>query len=764
MKSIGISILLFFFAVMVHAQKKPSENVPLIRSEADGNMYYLAKEETVEITLKNIQSFFKLSPQDELVLFKTNSDETGNTHLKYQHYHSKIPVYGSQVILHSKNNAVYAVNGELFSGITAPAQPGISVSDAENRALANVGNDAHIFSTGPSDEERKTVPVLEYYKVKDQFVLTYKLTVESTKPHNKYAVRVAATNGSIVNKHSLLIDCLGNREDGHQNETTEPENKPAKPEVSDETKAACSGDCNNGQGTMLYYTDQYLVIGKHQFGLDCKYRLLNGCYSTVIHTMSRSYVSSNAQSGSNYEYTDQTTYFNFAVLAPGNTAHWGITMTDEFYRGYFGRNGFNGGGGTLNAFCNENSIGTDNAYYDSSTDELNFGSGGGSLAHNDLVALDIVGHEFTHGVSRYEANFDAYGEPGALNESFSDIMGTMIEDYAKSIHGTGTSFSYVVGNEPFYHTAYTIPGGPTVYPDRDMSYPNNSNLPDTYNGTNFWNPASTSVDFGGRHINCTVQDYWFYLLAEGGSGTNDLGNPFCVQGIGKNSAMRIVYQNLSNYMSTYSNFAAARTGSIQAAIDLFGANSNEVAQVTAAWYAVGVGAQYSGQINLYNLTINSNYSRSYNAGIAMQNVTLNSPAQMTVTSNNYILLLPDVVFNPGSVASLYIAPGCTGGARPGDSGGDLAGFTPSNEKSALSTEDEETRDAFQIYPNPTDGVVTIEHPEGTKEVQVYNVVGKLILKTAVGEGTLTRINLNEQPSGTYLIKVDNSQVKRLIKQ
>jgi bacillolysin len=761
MKAIGISILFVFFAVITYSQKKPSENLPLIKSEADGNMYYLAKEESAEITLKNVKSFFKLTPEDELVLYKTNADEVGNSHLKYQHYHNGIPVYGSQIILHSKNNLVYAVNGDLFP-ITSGEQPGIGFQDAQNHALASVGKDAHLFSATPSDEEERFLPLLEYYKVKDLFVLTYKITVESTKPHNKYTVRISATDGSVVSKQSLFIDCLGNREEGHDHRTTVLTQKPVKPEISD-TKAACNGDCNNGTGTMLYYTNQYLVIGKHQFGLDCKYRLLNGCYSTVIHTMSRSNISNNSQNGNGqYEYTDQTTYFNFAVLAPGNTAHWGITMADEFYRGYFGRNGFSGGGGTLNAFCNENSIGTDNAYYDPSTDELNFGSGGGSLAHNDIVSLDIVGHEFTHGVSQYEANFDTYGEPGALNESFSDIMGTMIEDYAKYIHGTGTSFSYDYGNEPYYHTTYTIPGGPTIYTNRDMSYPNNSNLPDTYNGTHFWNPASTSVDYGGRHINCTIQDYWFYLLAEGGSGTNDLGNPFCVQGIGKNSAMRIVYQNLCNYMGTYSNFAAARSGSIQSAIDLFGANSNEVAQVTAAWYAVGVGSQYSGQINIYNTTINSNYSQSYNAGISIKNVTVNNPVQMTVTSNNYIELLPDVVFNQGVVADLHIAPACAGGARPANSG-DVSSFETAQEKSMLTSE-EENEGAFRIYPNPTDGIVTVEHPEGTKEVLVYNVVGKLILQTEVAGGTLTRINLNGQPSGTYLMKVDGSQVKRLIKQ
>lgn len=87
-----------------------------------------------------------------------------------------------------------------------------------------------------------------------------------------------------------------------------------------------------------------------------------------------------------------------------------------------------------------------------------------------------------------------------------------------------------------------------------------------------------------------------------------------------------------------------------------------------------------------------------------------------------------------------------------------------SEKNQFDANSALIQEVFQIYPNPTDGIVTIEHPEGTKEVQVYNVVGTLILKTAVGEGTLTRIDLNEQPSGTYLIKVDGSQVKQLIKQ
>jgi hypothetical protein len=101
------------------------------------------------------------------------------------------------------------------------------------------------------------------------------------------------------------------------------------------------------------------------------------------------------------------------------------------------------------------------------------------------------------------------------------------------------------------------------------------------------------------HINTGVQDYWYYLLCEGGSGTNDNGDAYDVVSIGMEKATDIVYRNLTLYLTGTINFVDVRQGSIQAAIDLYGECSNEVVQVINAWYAVGLGSEtYSNDLSL----------------------------------------------------------------------------------------------------------------------------------------------------------------------
>ena len=128
---------------------------------------------------------------------------------------------------------------------------------------------------------------------------------------------------------------------------------------------------------------------------------------------------------------------------------------------------------------------------------------------------------------------------------------------------------------------------------RDLQNPNSVTAaegqhPDTYQG-DFW-------DYNGEpHNNSTVLSHWFYLLSEGGSNTNDIGDCFIVAGIGINDAERIAYRTELTLNSS-ATYADARNMSIQAARDLFGANSNQVVQTTNAWYAVGVGDEYQHQI------------------------------------------------------------------------------------------------------------------------------------------------------------------------
>ena len=100
------------------------------------------------------------------------------------------------------------------------------------------------------------------------------------------------------------------------------------------------------------------------------------------------------------------------------------------------------------------------------------------------------------------------------------------------------------------------------------------------------------ADNGGVHSNSGVQNFWYYLLVDGGTGTNDLGNLYSVNGLGLTDASRIAFRNLTIYLTPSSNYNDARFFAIQSAVDLFGGCTAEVESVTNAWYAVGVGSLY----------------------------------------------------------------------------------------------------------------------------------------------------------------------------
>jgi len=212
---------------------------------------------------------------------------------------------------------------------------------------------------------------------------------------------------------------------------------------------------------------------------------------------------------------------------------------------------------------------------------MKIGGGNTSSATDDWNTLDIVAHELTHGVTSTSAGLVYQSESGALNESFSDIFGAAVERYVElSAPGTYT-LDWLMGEDR---------SGGAI---RSLSNPNLYNDPDTYNGTHYRATVgctpSSSNDYCGVHTNSGVQNFWFYLLVSGGSGTNDNGQAYSVSGLGWTRASRIAYRNLTVYLTSSSTFNDARNGAIQAAADLYGNGSNEMTQVANAWHAVGVG-------------------------------------------------------------------------------------------------------------------------------------------------------------------------------
>lgn len=187
-------------------------------------------------------------------------------------------------------------------------------------------------------------------------------------------------------------------------------------------------------------------------------------------------------------------------------------------------------------------------------------------------AIDVVGHELTHGVTQFTSDLIYQNESGALNEAFSDIMGTSIEFFFQPA-GTGDlRADYLLGED------VVRPGG-----IRSMEHPQAYGDPDHYS-RRFLGTA----DNGGVHINSGIANQAFHLAIEGGTNRT---SGLAVQGVGaanRDQIEKVFYRAFTQMLPRNATFALARAATIQAAIDLYGANSNAGRAMTEAWTAVGV--------------------------------------------------------------------------------------------------------------------------------------------------------------------------------
>lgn len=343
------------------------------------------------------------------------------------------------------------------------------------------------------------------------------------------------------------------------------------------------------------------------------------------------------------------TYLINSLNNPALDVHWGMEKTYDFFLTVFNRNSFDGAGTLIKNYLNplpdvikqsafndtaglpNNAFAAPNPY-----NFMVFGLGDG-VTMNPVVGLDVGGHEYSHMVinNRNPAlgGLAYQGESGALNESFADIFGTCVEFYAKP-----NSANWNIGED------FILPSGSFV---RSMSNPKLKQQPDTYNSPNgYWQNPNCGVpspmnDKCGVHTNSGVHNYWFYLVSQGGSGTNDLGNFYTVSGIGIDKARQIAYSNLTTYLGGQNaTYQDAYFGSLLAAQALYGNPSVEYTAVRQAWYAVGIGNDPNNYCSGITKLIQSNGSLSDGSGTANYNNNANckwviAPAGATKVTLNF---------------------------------------------------------------------------------------------------------------------------------
>jgi Zn-dependent metalloprotease len=323
-----------------------------------------------------------------------------------------------------------------------------------------------------------------------------------------------------------------------------------------------------GTGVAAAGTGKSLYAGTVGLGTEV---MSNGTYGLIDLGRGGQQVSDmgHKTSGSGTLDTDADDVFGSGSTSDAATvavdAAYGASMTWDYYRNVHGRNGIrNDGVGAASRVHYGRSY--NNAFWSDACFCMSYGDGDGRSL-GPVVALDVAGHEMTHGVTAATAALVYSGESGGLNEAISDIFGTSVEFYANNASEPG---NYLIGEK-----VYTpgTPGDALRYMDHPAK---DGGSVDNYS------KYTSSLDV---HYSSGIANNAFYLLSEGG--TNDTSH-LTVSGITRAKAEKIFYRALTVYMTSGTNFHGARVACLSAAGDLYGVGGAEYNATAAAWSAVGV--------------------------------------------------------------------------------------------------------------------------------------------------------------------------------
>lgn len=547
----------------------------IAKPESQANWIYFKENSQLNpnTIFETEKSAFGLNEEVCMVLIKVETDDLGFTRHIYQQYYKGLKVEGATFYIHSQNSQVVKANGHISPLV--PLESAFSVMEVEliearpqyctmdwlsvmevelieARDIAINEVDASIYLWEKETEEdklkvRKNDPSASHYpqgdlvfkqmeEEGDSLLLCYVFEVPTWLPIGGKRVYVNAKDGSIVYTKSLLESCVHGTA------------------------------CTKYNGTQTIET---LALGAN-------YTLHDDCRGTGITTNEYN------PTGDNYRIYNSTNTWNDDC--PATSAHWAAGQAYDYFLYQHNRNGLDELGLGFEVVMNVDNMNI--AGWHRATNSIYIGDNIDNNITDYPVSLDIIGHEITHGVIRHIDSLGTilnahYQETEALTESFCDIFGTLIEFYAEELYDLNKNGDYILG-EDFWKQGVGYDGYTRSLKDPKAKTGTGTNSPgaNTYKG-DYWSGFSPYPYAG-------VQNYWFYLLAEGGSGANDHGYCYQITGIGKEAAAQIVYRNLMTYMEWGSKYDDVRAGAINAAEDIFGIGSFEVEQVKLAWDAVGV--------------------------------------------------------------------------------------------------------------------------------------------------------------------------------
>jgi Zn-dependent metalloprotease len=478
-------------------------------------------------------------------------DRNGTEHVRFERTYRGLPVIGGDFVVHSRNGKLSGVSQTLKTSARPALQARVSRDQAIVEAGARFGSR---FIGAPSARTvvyaRGATPVLAHE------VVFNGIKADQTPTEMHYFVD--ARSGKILDQWDTVQTARPGPGGG----------------------SSCTATAKVGSGMSL--TEGTVAIDTS---------LCNGTYQMVDLTRGGGATHNMAMktSGMGALYTDSDNMWGTGLLSNAQTvavdAHYGVSTTWDYYAEVHGRSGIanDGKGAVSRVHYGRNYA---NAFWSDSCFCMTFGDGDNGASILPLVAIDVAGHEMSHGVTSRSADLTYSGESGGLNEATSDIFGTMVEYYANNSNDPG---DYVIGEELFPNNAAMSNAIRWMFkPSLDGA------SPDCY---------SSGIGGIDVHYSSGVANHFYYLLAEGavvpagfGSGTwanLTTASMVCngntaITGIGRDAASKIWYRALTVYMTSNTNYAGARAATLSAAADLYGNGTANYNAVAAAWSAVGV--------------------------------------------------------------------------------------------------------------------------------------------------------------------------------
>ena len=579
----------------------------------------------------------------------SHSDQLGQTHGHLQQTYKGVKVWGGDAITHtSKDGAELPLTNALHKNIQINVTPSLSAGEALASAQLDLAPQG-AFAYAPTTElvvypemvevirpGRRALDELNAVDVTRQVLrntLAFHIHTELENEldgirHTDYLVN--AHTGAILKKWNTL----------HTTAATGTGNSQYNGVVTLNTNSVTSGfemrDMTRGTGGNFVSNANHAATTSTAVGT---------IYTNTTNTWG---------DGTNYVEGSSTTAANGQTAAVD--AMYGMAKSWDFYKNVYGRNGIDGAGTSTYSRVH---IGTgyDNAFWSDSCFCMTYGDG---TSFTTLTALDVAGHEMSHGVTSRTANLTYSGESGGLNEANSDIFGTMIEFYARG--GSGATIGNTGGNWTIGEQLATNPLRWMYKPSLDGASPD------------AWSSTIGSLDV---HYSSGPMNRCFYFLSAGATTTGNTSTtllPTGMTGIGNDKASAIWFRTLTVYLTSSSNYAAARTGAISAAKDLYGAGGVEEQAVWNAFHGINVGAAWTSSTDTTAPTASATESGTTgtitlsataadNVGVTKVEFYIDGALVGTDTTSPYSITYNSALLTNGShglVAKAYDAAGNVG--------------------------------------------------------------------------------------------------------